>query len=49
MPVFRTSQPYLSENGEPLGTVQGIIDGLEEATVDEEVASKYLQQMDYLE
>lgn len=42
MPEQRTPQPYVNESGEPLGTVQGIIDGLEDATVDEEVASELL-------
>ncbi|XP_052748034.1 titin-like isoform X2 [Galleria mellonella] len=34
------SRLYMTPTGEILGTVQGIVDGLEEATVDEEVAKE---------
>ncbi|KAG6464709.1 hypothetical protein O3G_MSEX014683, partial [Manduca sexta] len=34
----RDSKMYVTDTGEPLGTIQGIVDGLEDAVVDEEVA-----------
>ncbi|XP_028156940.1 titin-like [Ostrinia furnacalis] len=41
-PTFHRAQSpsYVSSSGEPLGTHQGIVDSLEEATVDEEVAKE---------
>ncbi|XP_063836074.1 golgin subfamily A member 6-like protein 22 [Ostrinia nubilalis] len=41
-PTFQRAQSpnYVSSSGEPLGTHQGIVDSLEEATVDEEFAKE---------
>nr|XP_053622281.1 titin-like isoform X5 [Plodia interpunctella] len=40
LPSQETGRPYTTPTGELLGTHQGIVDGLEEATVDEEVAKE---------
>ncbi|XP_060808144.1 titin [Amyelois transitella] len=39
-PAQDTGRPYTTPTGELLGTHQGIVDGLEDATVDEEVAKE---------